>query len=177
MSPSELQTALSNVRLLVLDVDGVLTDGRVVYGPDGFQLQAFDVKDGLGLNMLGKAGVTVAWITGRGCEATERRAKELGVQELHMGARGGKLKILRDIQEQLSIGPEATIAVGDDLFDLAMKASAAAFACPADAHDGVRDRADLVLSKPGGCGAVRELCDQILRSQDRWDQMLSELIS
>lgn len=170
-----MNATLARTRLLVLDVDGVLTDGRVTYGDQNLQLQSFDVKDGLGLSMLRKAGITVAWITGRGCAATERRASELGVAELHMGSRGTKLELLRDMQTRLGVSADQTVAVGDDLFDLPMAKAAALFACPSDAHEGVLERADLVLSRPGGCGAVRELCDLILRSQGKWDQMLAEL--
>jgi 3-deoxy-D-manno-octulosonate 8-phosphate phosphatase (KDO 8-P phosphatase) len=176
-----LQERLAAARLLVLDVDGVLTDGRVVYasfpGDDGvpastLELQAFDAQDGLGLNLLRGAGVLVAWITGRGNPATERRAKELGVEELFMGARLTKAELLEDIQERHGILPEQTVAMGDDLIDLAMATRAAVLACPAGAHPAVRERADLVTERPGGRGAVRELCDGILAAKGLWDETL-----
>ena len=184
LGPEELTTRLAKTRLLVLDVDGVLTDGRVVYGAESsgsavagatLELQAFDVKDGLGLNLVRRSGITLAWITGRGCEATRRRAEELGVEELHMRAHGGKLPLLRELQRRLGITAEETVAVGDDLFDLPMAKAAAVFGCPADAHHEVLARAGWVADKPGGRGAVRELCDAILVAQGKWAATVAEL--
>jgi 3-deoxy-D-manno-octulosonate 8-phosphate phosphatase (KDO 8-P phosphatase) len=185
LDPSEFTARLARTRLLVLDVDGVLTDGRVLYGAESagaavrgatLELQAFDVKDGLGLNLVRRAGVTLAWITGRGCDATRRRAEELGVEELHMRARGGKLEVLLKIQRRLGISADETVAMGDDLFDLAMAKAASVFGCPSDAHDEVRARADWVALRPGGRGAVRELTDAILVAQGKWDATLADLI-
>ena len=184
LDSDDLQVRLARTRLLVLDVDGVLTDGRVIYGAESagaavrgaaVELQAFDVKDGLGLNLVRRAGVTLAWITGRGCEATRRRAEELGVEELHMRARGGKLEVLREIQHRLGITQDETVAMGDDLFDLQMAKAAAVFGCPVDAHEVVCERADWVSRKPGGRGAVRQLCDAILVAQGRWDATIEDL--
>jgi len=185
LGPEQLSAQLAKTRLLVLDVDGVLTDGRVVYGAESagstvagatLELQAFDVKDGLGLNLVRRSGVTLAWITGRGCEATRRRAEELGVEELHMRAHGGKLPVLREIQRRLGISAEETVAVGDDLFDLPMSKAAAVFGCPADAHGEVLARAGWIASKRGGRGAVRELCDAILVAQGKWEAVVTELV-
>ena len=174
MTTDELHTHLVKTRLLVLDVDGVLTDGRVVYSDAPSETQVFDVKDGLGLNLVRGAGITVAWITGRGCDATRRRADDLGVEELHMRVRGGKLAKLVEIQTRLGISAEETIAVGDDLPDLPMREAAAVFACPSDAHDSVLRRADWISSRPGGRGAVRELCDRLLVAQGQWDTASEE---
>lgn len=162
LSP-ELDAVLAGIRLLALDVDGVLTDGRVVYGEDG-ELQAFDVKDGLGLTWLRERDVGVAWISGRGCGATRRRARELGVRELHLGV-GRKDAVLAEIQERLGIPREATAAMGDDLPDLALAGRAALFCAPADAVAAVRERAQLVTEARGGRGAVRELCEHLLRAR------------
>ena len=104
---------LARVRLLALDVDGTLTDGRVVHVGEE-ELQAFCVLDGQGIAWLREAGVATAWITGRGCRATERRAAELRVEELVCQA-GPKEELLADIQERLGIGPQETVAMGDDL--------------------------------------------------------------
>jgi len=184
LDPEELKSRLQKTRLLVLDVDGVLTDGRVVYGTEStgaavegapLEVQSFDVKDGLGLNLVRRAGITLAWITGRGCEATRRRAEELGVEELHMRAFGGKFTVLREIQARLGIAPEETVAVGDDLHDLPMGKAAAVFSCPSDAHSEVKARADWVMLRPGGRGAVRELCDAILVAQGKWDATVAAL--
>lgn len=160
------EEALASVRLLALDVDGTLTDGRVVHGDAG-ELQFFDAHDGQGLAWLRRAEVEVAWISGRGCAATRTRAAELGVSELHLGV-GPKDAVLRSIQERLGIDPASTACMGDDLPDLALRAHCAFFAAPANARPEVRAAADLVTEARGGAGAVRELAEAILRARGRW---------
>lgn len=164
-APDAVQRALASARLLVLDVDGVLTDGRVVYVGDQ-ESQAFCVQDGQGLAWLRSVGIQVAWITGRGSVPTERRAAELGVQELHMRA-GPKDRKLQSIQERLGIAREETIAMGDDLPDLAMAKCAALFISPANGRPEVRARADWTTQASGGQGAVREVVEALLRAQGR----------
>jgi 3-deoxy-D-manno-octulosonate 8-phosphate phosphatase (KDO 8-P phosphatase) len=166
MGADETTRVLARVRLLALDVDGTLTDGRVTYVGE-HESQSFDVHDGQGLTWLARAEVQVAWITGRGCEATERRAAELGVRELHLGA-SPKVEVLRKVQERLGIPPEETAAMGDDLPDLGLRERAAFFAAPANARPEVREVADLVARARGGEGAVRELAEAILRAKDLW---------
>jgi len=158
---------LGRARLLALDVDGVLTDGRVVYVGPELELQSFCVQDGQGLVWLARAGVTVAWITGRGSAPTKRRAGELGVTEVHMQA-GPKDLVLAEIQERLQIPPAETVAMGDDLPDLGLAARAAVFVAPANARADIRERADLVTAASGGAGAVRELVEQMLVARDAW---------
>ena len=119
------------------------------------------MHDGHGLNALRKTGVTIAWITGRGCRATERRAEELGIRELHMRS-GPKDEVLARIQERLGIPREHTVAMGDDLPDLALQTRSGVFCAPANARPEVRAAADLVMQSAGGEGAVRELTDRIL---------------
>ncbi|MDG2142270.1 MAG: phenylphosphate carboxylase subunit delta [Planctomycetota bacterium] len=174
--PAELASRLAQIKLLVLDVDGVLTDGRVYYddagGESRVELQAFHARDGLGINLLRSAGVHVAWISGRGCAATRRRAEELGIEELHLRARGGKEPLLRDIQDRLGVTPAETAAMGDDIVDLAMARAADIVACPSDAHDVLAARADFVATRGGGRGAVRDLCDAILSAKGLWGQVL-----
>ena len=165
--------ALASVRLLALDVDGVLTDGRVIYTGDQ-ETQEFHVADGFGIKLLMQSEIAVAWITGRGCASTERRAKELGIAELHVGS-GPKDRVLAGVQERLGIGPEQTAAMGDDLPDLAMRTRAAFFAAPANARVEVRERADYVTNTPGGAGAVREVAELLLRAQGHWTAILDAL--
>ena len=166
MDEGETTRVLAGVRLVALDVDGTLTDGRVIYAGER-EAQVFHVHDGQGLASLARAEVQVAWISGRGCEATQRRAAELGVRELHLAA-GSKERILLEIQERLAIPPEETAAMGDDVPDLGLRARCAFFAAPADARPEVRDVADLVTAARGGAGAVRELAEAILRAKNRW---------
>jgi len=162
---------LARVRLLALDVDGTLTDGRVTYVGDE-ELQAFCVRDGQGLAWLARAGVQLAWISGRGCTATRRRAEELGVIELHLRC-GPKAAVLEGVQERLGVTPDETASMGDDLPDLALASRSAFFACPADARAEVRERADLVCNARGGEGAVRELAEAILAAKGLLDAELA----
>lgn len=163
------RAALADARLLALDVDGTLTDGRVVYVGEE-ELQAFCVRDGQGLAWLRKAGVELAWITGRGCAATERRARELGVRFVHTRCKD-KAQTLLAAQAELGVDATSTLAMGDDLPDLALARGASFFATPSDGRIELRERADLVTSARGGEGAVRELCELVLRAKGRWEEL------
>ena len=156
------------IRLLVLDVDGVLTDGGLFFGPDGEQLKRFNVRDGLGIKLLQQAGVTVAIISGRSCAALDRRAADLGIAELHGGV-GDKRAVLADLQARLAITPAETAAMGDDLPDLALFAGAALRIAPADAESELIAAADLVTARAGGHGAVRDAAIHILNLNDESD--------
>lgn len=160
---------LARARLLALDIDGTLTDGGVVYVGDQ-ELVRFSVRDGHGLVLLAREGVAVAWITGRGSRATERRARELGVVAYRSKV-GDKAAVLAEVQEKLGVDPADTIAMGDDLPDLALATRAALFAAPADAVPEVLARADWIAASPGGGGAVRELCQAMLAARGRWDEL------
>ena len=155
-----LRAILARARLLALDVDGTLTDARVLYVGDA-EAQAFCIRDGQGMVWLREAGVELAWISGRGCEATRQRARDVGVTELHLRV-GPKAEVLRGVQERLGIAPDETLAMGDDLPDLGLAARAALLACPADAVAGVRERAGFVCASRAGDGAVRELAEAVL---------------
>lgn len=168
---SDALEILQRTRLLALDVDGTLTDGRIVYLGHGQEIQTFDVRDGQGVRYLVDNGITVAWITGRGCDATKRRAEELGVQELVMRS-GPKHAALTRLQERLGITPEETAAMGDDIPDLGLAQRAAFFCAPADAVEPVRAAAHLVTKARAGRGAVRELAEHILRAQGRYDAIV-----
>lgn len=167
-SDGDLELRLARIRLAVFDVDGTLTDGRVTYvGTE--ELQTFCVRDGYALARLARAGIAQVWITGRGCAATERRAEELGVTRLITGA-GEKASVLADIQADLGFAPEETLAMGDDLPDLAMRSGAAVFAAPADAAPEVRAQADLIAEACGGAGAAREVCRRLLMARGAWPE-------
>lgn len=159
----ELAGILGSARLLALDVDGTLTDGSVVWIGDR-QAMRFSIHDGQGLAWLRRAGVVIAWISGRDTEAARARAEELQVDEVHLGVRD-KTGVLTAIQARLGIPPEDTLAMGDDLPDLGLAARAALFAAPADARPEVRARAQLVTEARAGRGAVRELCEHVLAAR------------
>jgi len=161
-----LEHTLAGARLLALDVDGTLTDGRVAFvGSE--ELAVFHVHDGQGLVWLREAGVQVAWISGRGSRAVERRAKELGVRELHLAVLD-KGRVLDELQRRLDIAPEHTVAMGDDLSDLGLATRAALFVAPANARAEVLSRAQLVTRAGGGAGAVRELAERMLGARGLW---------
>ena len=161
--------ALSRVRLLALDVDGVLTDGRIRYLGEQ-ELQVFHVHDGQALRWLIAAGVRVAWITGRGCEATEKRARELGVEELHMGT-GDKKACLAEIQGRLGVSRQETASVGDDLPDLSLAEGSGLFIAPPNAAPEVAARADFLTGASGGQGCVREVVEALLRARGAWEEV------
>jgi 3-deoxy-D-manno-octulosonate 8-phosphate phosphatase (KDO 8-P phosphatase) len=156
--PAQFRAALARVRLLVLDVDGVLTDGRLFYGPKGELLKAFHVRDGYGIKEVAAAGITIAIISGRKSAAVARRAKELGIRHVTQGA-NDKLTALRKLAKARRVSLEECACVGDDTPDAPILAAAGVGIAVADAHPDALAVADLVTARLGGHGAVREVCD------------------
>lgn len=166
--PSELRQRLEAVRLVVLDVDGVLTDGRLYYGPDGEYLKSFSVRDGLGLRLLERAGFSVALLSGRSSPALAARARDLGLKLVVMGS-GDKSADLDRIQAEAGgCSDDETAVMGDDLPDLPMLRRAAVSACPADAAPEVVAACDVVCRVEGGDGAVREFAELLLKAHRQW---------
>jgi 3-deoxy-D-manno-octulosonate 8-phosphate phosphatase (KDO 8-P phosphatase) len=155
-----------SIRLLVLDVDGVLTDGRLYFGARGEALKAFHVRDGVGLKLLQQAGLTVAVISGRRSRMVAARCRELGVRHVRQGV-GDKLAALRQLCARLKLTPAACACVGDDLPDVPLMRAAALSFAVADAHRSARRVADVVTRLRGGQGAVREVCDHLLALKAR----------
>ncbi len=149
---------LRRVRLLVLDVDGVLTDGRLFYGPKGELLKAFQVRDGHGIKQAARAGISIAIISGRKSAAVTRRAKELGIRHVLQGV-DDKLAALRKLAKAKRIPLEDCACIGDDTPDAPILAAAGLGIAVADAHADALGAADLVTTRAGGQGAVREVCD------------------
>lgn len=162
---ARLLARLAKIQLVALDVDGVLTDGGIAYA-GRTEIQRFHVHDGYGLVALRRAGIVLAWISGRGSTATRTRARELGVRELHLHV-SDKRATLEKLQAELGIPRARTAAMGDDEPDLGLRAAAGFFAAPADARASIRAVADLVTRAPGGGGAVRELADLLLTARAR----------
>lgn len=156
----------ARIRLLVLDVDGVLTDGRLYFGARGEALKVFDVRDGYGIVQLQRVGVTVAVISKRRSPMVVVRCRELGVRHVHQGV-SDKLGVFARLCGRLRLTPAACACVGDDLPDLPLLRAAALSFAVADAHPEVRRAADIVTRQGGGRGAVREVCDRLLRLQAR----------
>lgn len=156
------------IRALFLDVDGVLTDGRIYLSDDGNDFKVFDTKDGHGLKRAILGGIEVAWISGRTSRATARRARELGVRFCRQGVpHDGKLAVYEEICRRLGVTPAETAAMGDDEPDVPMMEAAAISACPADAVPLTKRAAKIVLKNPGGHGAVREFIDLLLARNEK----------
>lgn len=167
-----MEAKLAKIKLLLLDVDGVLTDGRIIYDGQGNELKAFDVKDGHGLKLLQRAGISVGIITGRSSQVVSRRAAELGIDILYQGALS-KLEPYLEILAQQGLTDEQVAYVGDDVVDLPILRRVGFSAAVADAIAEVLPLVDYVTSKPGGRGAVREICDLLLKASGRWDELTS----
>jgi 3-deoxy-D-manno-octulosonate 8-phosphate phosphatase (KDO 8-P phosphatase) len=159
-----------NIAGLVLDVDGVLTDGTFVIPIEGDELKAFHSCDGLGLRLLMDAGVKVAFLSGRRSGVVERRARELGVHKVVQG-KHEKVGALREIAAEFGCALEDLAYMGDDLVDLAPMKAVGLAAAPSDARPEARDAAVFVAASAGGRGAVRDLCEHLLREMGRWDEV------
>lgn len=164
------QKALS-IKLLALDVDGVLTDGKVWYrSAQEPEIKGFNIKDGLGIKLAQRAGIEVAIITGRESQAVSQRARELGIQLLLQG-REDKAIALEELLEQRHLSASQVAYMGDDWPDLAAIRKAGLGACPSDAVDAVREISDWISPQAGGNGAVRSLCDLLLDAQCKWQEI------
>ena len=154
-------TDYADIRLLVMDVDGVMTDGKIIYTSDGQELKSFNIKDGLGIKRAQASGIETAIITGRTSPMIERRALELGIAHLVQG-REDKLAALSGLLKQMDLSLDQVAYIGDDLPDLRAIESVKLGACPADAAFEVKSQANWVSTRAGGDGCVRELCDLLM---------------
>ncbi len=162
-----LRNKFLGVKLLILDVDGVLTDGRIVFDDAGLQSKFFDVKDGHGLKMLMRCGIDVVLLTGRLSRVVEHRAADLGIAEVHQRILD-KAEALDKILARRNLAPEQTAYVGDDVVDIPVFNRVGLAIAVADAVAEARGAADYVTGHRGGRGAVREVCELILKVQGRW---------
>jgi 3-deoxy-D-manno-octulosonate 8-phosphate phosphatase (KDO 8-P phosphatase) len=158
--PAELRARLRGVRLLCLDVDGVLTDGQLYWSPGGVWSQRFCVRDGFGIKLLQDAGVEVAVLSGGDVRSGRDRAESLGIKHAHFGI-ADKLAVLHDVLGALNITPEEVAYCGDELVDIPVLQAVGFSATVPDAVDEVRAVVHYVTRRPGGDGAVREVCDLI----------------
>jgi len=163
------------LRLLILDVDGVLTDGSIIYSDNGGESKSFNVKDGLGIKMLLQGGIKVAIISGRNSRAVEYRAKDLGIKEVYQGVKD-KVAIFDEILKRNKINPEEIGFMGDDLIDLPLLYRVGFAIGVADAVKEVKKAVDYVTKVPGGKGAVREVCELVLKSQGKWKTCFEQLL-
>lgn len=172
----ELKARAAAVKLLVLDVDGVLTDGGLYYGPGGEAMKRFDVRDGHGLVMARLCGLPSAVLTARTSAIVEVRGRELGMVAVAQGQKDKRAGLI-ELCRRVNVAPHDCAFMGDDLNDIGPLAMVGLPACPADAAPEVR-RASLFVSRsPGGRGAVRELVEFCLKSSHRWERAMNLMVS
>lgn len=174
-SSSEWHAKAGRIRLLALDVDGVLTDGTLHFHGDGQETKSFNILDGLGIKLLQRSGVQVALITGRESPMVTRRAEALGIDHVYQG-REDKLVALRSVCEKLGLPLTDVAYCGDDLPDVAAIRAAGLGLSVCNAPEYVRQHADWIPRRSGGHGAVREICDALLASQGNWEASLAPYI-
>ena len=162
----------NNISLLLLDVDGVLTDGKLYYSSAGEEIKAFSTLDGHGLKMLMRAGIAVGIITGRRSKAVETRSSELGIKTLFQGQQD-KMDALSQILDQHELQPEQVAYVGDDLPDLPVLRHVGLSFSVATAHPAIKTEVDAIAEWPAGQGAVREICDFLLRTHNKGHDYLA----
>lgn len=163
----------SEIRLLVTDIDGVWTDGRIIYTSGGEEIKEFNVRDGLGVKLAQRAGIEVAIVTGRSFEPLARRARELGIERVHQSA-GNKLTIVQSMVEEMNIDLRQVAYIGDDLPDLAVMKAVGISAAPSDATPEIRSIATWRLDTAGGRGAVRELVERLLFERNEWGGIVDQ---
>jgi 3-deoxy-D-manno-octulosonate 8-phosphate phosphatase (KDO 8-P phosphatase) len=171
-SAADLDRRLAGVQLLLLDCDGVLTDGGVTWSDDGVELKTFHIRDGLGIRGWQRAGGRTGIITGRSSRIVERRAAELGIEFVRQGV-ADKLTVAEAIIEECGLSWEQTAFMGDDLPDLPVVSRCGVGAAVADACEELRAAAVVVTSLSGGRGAVRELIERMLRARGGWESIVS----
>lgn len=170
-----LQERAARIRLLLFDVDGVLTNGVVYMHGDGSESKGFDIRDGAAMVWAQRAGLTVGWLSARSSTATTQRAAQLAIRLVVQGVTS-KVDAFQRIVRDANMSEQAVAYMGDDLIDIPVLARAGLSAAPADAAPEVRDRVTWVSTARGGHGAVREFIEMILRAQQRWDAVLGEYI-
>jgi 3-deoxy-D-manno-octulosonate 8-phosphate phosphatase (KDO 8-P phosphatase) len=165
----------ADIQILVLDVDGVLTDGTLVIHSDGGESKFFNTHDGHGIRMWQRAGLKVALLSGRASESTRRRAEQLNIEYVFEDC-FDKLPVLKEFLAKLGLSPEAVAYVGDDLMDLPVIRFVGFGAAVANAVDDLKKCADYVTECPGGRGAVREVIEYILKNTGKWQELMKRYL-
>lgn len=173
--PAALALA-AKIRLVLFDVDGVLTDGRLVLGDDGQEYKAFSSRDGHGIKMLARHGVAAGLITGRSSKVVEHRVRDLKIEHVYQGCQE-KLPVYRELLAKLGLAPEHTAFVGDDVVDLPIMLTVGFAVAPADAHPLVAQHAHWTTPSPGGRGAARDVCELILYARGAYDREMRSYLS
>jgi len=170
-----MKANLADIQMLVMDVDGVLTDGTLIINADGSESKLFNSRDGHGIRMWQRTGLKVALISGRASEPTQRRAEQLQIEYIFQDCHN-KLPVLEKFLRQLGLEPERVAYIGDDLTDLPAIRYVGFGVAVADAVDEVKQYADYVTTRRGGSGAVREVIEYILKNTGRWQQLMTRYL-
>ncbi|MFK5894496.1 MAG: 3-deoxy-manno-octulosonate-8-phosphatase KdsC [Pseudomonadota bacterium] len=173
---SALKDKAKKIRLLICDVDGVLTDGSLFFGDDGEEYKAFNSLDGHGIKMLQESGVKVAIITGRTSNVVLHRMKNLSVTTIYQG-QSDKMVGYQKLLEELNIQPEEIAYMGDDVVDLPVMIRVGLAVAVANAHEVVIQHADITTQHCGGQGAVREFCDFLIKAQGNYDKLMAKYLN
>ena len=169
----ERNEALKKIKVILTDVDGVMTDGGIILGGEGREFKRYDVKDGMGVTMARSAGLKVCIITGRSSESVSLRAEELKIDKIYQGY-ADKVKAYIEIKSEYDLEDENFLHVGDDILDLPLFDLVGFSAAPADGIKSVKEKADYVTSANGGHGALREVIDLVLTAQDKLDEIVNK---
>lgn len=169
----QLIKRLKNITMLLCDVDGVLTGGGIILGSQGQELKQFDVQDGMGITLAKEGGLKTGIITGRESEAVERRAKELKFDIIYQGTKN-KMQNLISIMDEFHLDYENICYMGDDLLDMNIMIRSGISACPGNARREVKEISDIITKNKGGEGAVRELVEIILKTQNKWQNIVNK---
>jgi 3-deoxy-D-manno-octulosonate 8-phosphate phosphatase (KDO 8-P phosphatase) len=173
MDTSIMPKNLKDIQLLLLDVDGVLTDGSIIYSDEDSETKVFNVKDGFGLKLVMSTGIKVGLVTGRTSKALHHRCRDLGIRYIYDGVQQ-KAQLLDKIVLETGVCADNTAFIGDDLPDIPLMRRIGLSIAVADAHEMVRDYSDWITSAPGGRGAVREVCDALLKARGVWEKMMEQ---
>ena len=171
----DLTDRARRVRLILMDVDGVLTDGRIIFMTGSGEAKMFDAKDGVGIKLAQRAGLKTGVITGRESEAVRRRCEELGMDEIHQRVTD-KLAAYEEIRQRLGLSDEEICFIGDDLVDGPVLKRVGLPVTVADGHPALEAIVACVTERRGGASAVREVIDLVLKAQGRWDEIVSRYI-
>ena len=170
---NSIKEKLKGIKLLILDVDGVMTDGRIIMDNEGKEIKNFNVRDGHGLKLLQRYGIKVAILTGRESKVVEHRAKDLDIKDVYQKV-FNKKDVFEKIMKNHKLSPDEAAFIGDDIVDIPVLRRVGFSVAVADAADVVKKSVDYVARNSGGRGAVREICEMILKAQGKWPEIAAK---
>ena len=169
----DIKEKLKRIKLLILDVDGVMTDGRIIMDDEGHEIKNFNVRDGHGLKLIQRYGIKVAILTGRQSKVVEHRAKDLEIKDVYQKVYNKK-EVFDKILKKHKLSANDAAFIGDDIVDIPVLRRVGFSVAVADAADVVKKSVDYVTKNRGGHGAIREVCEMILQAQDKWKEIASK---